>query len=79
MENRTRKIIELENDEEYLILRQILYKNETYYVTTKVLNNGSDFAKEITLLKESNENNDIYVTVVEDPNILKTILGHVEF
>lgn len=79
MENRTRKIIELENDEEYLILRQILYKNETYYVTTQVLNNGSDFAKEITLLKESNENNDIYVTVVDDPNILKTILNHVEF
>jgi len=78
MINRTNQIVELEDDKQYLILRQVVYKNETYYVTTEIFNDGDDFDKNLTVLKESTEGEDTYVTEVNDPEIIKTISEYVE-
>ena len=78
MENRTNQVIELENNKEYLILRQVVYKNETYYVTTEIFNDGEDFEEKLTILKETKEGKDTYINVVNNPDIIKVILKHIE-
>lgn len=78
MENRTNKVLELENGKEYLVLRQILYKNETYYVTTEVINNGEDFKERLTILKEETKGNEEYLDIVTDLKTIKTIMGHLK-
>lgn len=76
MENRTDQTIELETGLEYLILRQILYKNETYYVTAQIKEGGKDFSKVLTILKETKQGDDVYVNIETDINVIKTILDH---
>ncbi len=77
MENRTNQVIELENNKEYLVLRQAIFRGDTYYITSEVKNDGEDFDKKLTILKETDENDKNYVSIVEDKEIIDTILEHI--
>ena len=77
MENRTNQVIELLNNKEYLILRQVVFRGDTYYVTSEVKNDGEDFDKNLTVLKETTENDKKYVSIVEDKEIINTIMEHI--
>lgn len=77
MENRTNQVIELENNKEYLVLRQAVFRGDTYYITSEVKNDGEDFDKNLTILKETDENDKKYVSIVEDKEIIDTILEHI--
>ena len=78
MENKTNKVICLDDNKEYLILRQILYKNDTYYVTNELYNDGEDFSKEFTILKETNKDGKTFVSQVTDSKIIKIIVENIE-
>lgn len=77
MENRTNQVIELENKKEYLILRQVLYKNETYYVASEIKKDGEDFDKNMTVLKESVEGNDTYINIINNSEIIEIIMNNI--
>ena len=77
MENKTNKVIELANNKEYLILRQIVYKNDTYYVASEISNDGEEFDKDLTVLKQTEEDGKIYVNIVNNPEIIKIIMEHI--
>lgn len=77
MENRTNKVIELANNKEYFVLRQIVYKNDTYYVTSEIFDEGEKFDEDLTVLKETVEDGKTYVNIVNDPDIIKTIMEHI--
>lgn len=77
MENRTNQIIELNNNKKYLILRQVVYKNDTYYVTCEIFDND-DFKKELTILKETIEEKDYFVNIVNDKDVVNIILKNIE-
>lgn len=77
MENRTNQVIELSNGKEYLVIRQVVYKGDTYYVTSEIYNDGEDFDKNLTFLRETKENDKTYVDKVEDKEIMITILKHI--
>lgn len=77
MENRTNQVIELLNGKEYLVIRQVVYKGDTYFVTSEIFNDGEDFDKELTFLKEVKESDKSYVEKVEDKDIIVTILKHI--
>ncbi len=77
MENKTNKVIELANSKEYFVLRQIVYKNDTYYVTSEIFDEGEKFDEDLTVLKETVEDGKTYVNIVNDPDIIKTIMEHI--
>ena len=77
MENKTNQVIELENSKEYLILRQVLFKENTYYVTSEIKNDGEDFDKKFTILRESSDGDKKFVSIVTDKSIIETILKHI--
>ena len=77
MENKTNQVLELANNKKYVVLRQVVYKGETYYVTSELYNDGDDFDKNLTLLKETVEDGKTYVNIVRDPEIVKVIMNHI--
>lgn len=81
MENKTNKIITLDNDREYFVNRQILYKGKTYYVTTllkkEVDSDGSKNPEdEVVIFEENVKDGETTVRVLNDPNVAKVILEH---
>jgi len=77
MENKTNQVLELANGKEYVVLRQVVYKGDTYYVTSEIHNDGDDFDKNLTVLKETIEDGKSYVNIVRDPDIIKVIMNHI--
>ena len=77
MENKTNQVLELANNKEYVVLRQVVYKGDTYYVTSEIHNGGDDFDKNLTLLKETTEDGKTYVSIVRDPEIVKIVMDHI--
>lgn len=74
MENRTGQVIELDNNEQYLVLRQAMYKKNTYYVVDKLSEDGETPLKQFTILEEFEENGETCVKIIEDPKIALKIL-----
>ena len=77
MENKTNQVLELANNKQYVVLRQVVYKGDTYYVTSEIYNDGDDFDKNLTLLKETVEGGKTYVNIVRDPEIVKVVMDHI--
>lgn len=77
MENKTNQVLELANGKEYVVLRQVVYKGDTYYVTSEIHNDGDDFDKNLTLLKETIEDEKTYVNIVRDPDIINVVMNHI--
>ena len=77
MENKTNQVLELANNKQYVVLRQVVYKGDTYYVTSEIYNDGDDFDKNLTLLKETVEDGNTYVNIVRNPEIVKVIMEHI--
>lgn len=77
MENKTNQVLELANNKQYIVLRQVIYKGNTYYVTSEIKNDGDDFDKNLTLLKETAEDGKTYVNIVRDPEIIKIVMEHI--
>ena len=77
MENKTNQVLELANNKQYVVLRQVVYKGDTYYVTSEIYNDGDDFDKNLTLLKETVEDGSTYVNIVRNPEIVKVIMEHI--
>lgn len=77
MENKTNQVLELANGKEYVVLRQVVYKGDTYYVTSEIRDDGDDFDKNLTVLKETIEDGKSYVNIVRNPDIIKVIMNHI--
>ena len=78
MENKTNKVIVLDDSREFLILRQAIYKKETYFIGTLLINDGEDFEKKSTILKYVNEDGKEYVEIVKDKEIIDIIMKYVK-
>lgn len=78
MENRTNQSLKRKDGKEYFILRQIVYKGDTYYVTSEIINGGEDTSGSVTVFKETIDNGKTYTTVVKDPKIIEVIYTHLD-
>lgn len=77
MENRTNQVIKLKNGKEFLILRQVIYKTEIYYVTSEIFENEG-FDQDIKIFKETVGNGNINLSVVNNQDVIKIITKYIE-
>ncbi len=75
MENRINQIITTTDNTEYMILHQAIYNGENYYVCCGV-DEAENLTENFSLLKETKENDTVYVELVEDEGMAKFILKH---
>ena len=78
MENKINKIIELANGVEYFVMKQAIYKGESYYIVAEVTPDGEDLQEKFAVLHATIYEGKESVEFVDDPTILKTVLEHVE-
>lgn len=67
------KIVELENNRSYVILDETLLNNSKYYFGLR-LNDKEEPTNNYLFFEESIENNDTYLTPIEDNNIKSVLL-----
>lgn len=75
MENRINQIITTVDNNKYMILHQAIYNGQNYYVCCGVDSNES-LNEEFYLLEEIKDNDKVFVKAVEDENMAKFILKH---
>ena len=75
MENRINQIITTVDNKKYMILRQAIYNGQNYYVCCGV-EASSHLNENFYLLEEIKDGEKIYVKTVEDEEMAKFILKH---
>lgn len=68
MQMKSNTIITLENGEKYMVLNEAVYEQEKYYLVMGVDQNKEIIQSKVAIFKEEKENNETYVTKVEDSN-----------
>ena len=67
------KIVELENDKSYVILDETILNNIKYYYGLR-LNDKEEPTNNYLFFEETIENNDAYLTPIEDNNVKNLLL-----
>ena len=68
MQMKSNTIITLENGEKYMALNEAVYEQEKYYLVMGGDRNKEIIQSKVAIFKEEKENNETYVTKVEDSN-----------
>ncbi|MEG2457580.1 MAG: hypothetical protein RSB41_01655 [Bacilli bacterium] len=80
MENRINQVMLLGDGRKYFVVKQVVYKTETYFVCLGVKENEEDFTDEISLIKEvKNDKGEAFAEKVTDPKVLETIFSNIKF
>ena len=66
-------IITLDNQEKYMVLNSTIYENSNYYLVMGMDENNEVISSKVAIFKAENEGEDIYVTKVEDNDLMVTI------
>lgn len=78
MENRTNKIIKFSENEKYFVLKQAVYKGNSYFMTVKTTPNGEDFTNEFYIMQETIRDGKSYYSRVNDTKLLDLLLKYLD-
>ena len=78
MENRTNKIIKFNDQEKYFVLKQAVYKGQSYYMTVKTTPDGKCFTEEFQILQETVRDGKSFFSRVKDEQILSILLKYLD-
>lgn len=78
MENRTNQIVELGDGTKFIIIRHLVYKDESYYISNRITDDEKDLLDEIMIMREVKQNGKTFVEKVVDPDILSTIISNAQ-
>lgn len=78
MENRTNQIIELGDGTKYIIVRHLVYQDESYYISNRITDDEKDLLEEIMIMHEVKKDGKVYVEKVVDPEILQVLINNAE-
>ncbi len=70
MEIQINSIITLSNDEQYMVLNETFFENNHYFLVMGVDANREILSSKVAIFKEEKENEDIYVSKVEDSKLI---------
>ena len=71
------KIFKLKNGKQYLVIKQAVYREESYCVTVGVTDDGEDFTDEVVIFKEVLKDERPYMEQVKDAKLLELIAKYV--
>ena len=77
MENKINQVIELENGEKYVIIKQAVYRGHNYYVSAKLTDDEEDILEEYVIFEEVDYNGKKSVLEVKDVELYKLVAKYV--
>ena len=78
MENRVNQVVSLDNGEDYVILKQAIYKGDSFYITSKLVDNipsTSDF----TFFHQIETDGKLKLEKVTDMELIKYLYSYMKF
>lgn len=76
MENRINQIIELEDGNKYIILKQAIYHEQNYFTAARISDDEQEIHEEFHLLHEINEDGETYIETVTDDSLVQLLLKY---
>lgn len=76
MENRINQIIELEDGNKYIVLKQAIYHDENYFTAARISDDEANIYEEFHLLHEVNESGETFIETVTDDNLVQLLLKY---
>ena len=73
MENRINNILELDNNEKYVVLNQAVYQDRNYYLLAKVSDDEKDATGEIKICEEVMQDGILAVRLVNDSKLIELL------
>lgn len=70
MKNLINSILELENDEKYVVLNQAIYKDKNYYLLAKITSDEQDVTGDVKIVEELEENGQTGIKLVTDKDMI---------
>lgn len=78
MENKTNKIVTLQDGREYGIYRHILYQGRTFYLASELTEDKEDLKEDLIVLEQVLYEGKDSIKIIKDANLVKTILENIE-
>ena len=78
MENRINSILELTNNEKYVVINQAIYQNRNYYLVARITDDEQDLTDEIKICEEVIEDGILGIRLVTDPKLLELLAKYLE-
>jgi len=75
MENKIDKIINLSNNQKYMIMDQCNYDNKCYFFVSLLDENGN-LTEKFSILEEIHQDNKTIVTIVKDQQLLDSLTNY---
>ena len=79
MESRINKVIKLETGNKYVILKQAIYKNENYYIASKLDKDNNPLASELAFFHELLFDGQLKVEEVTNTELIKYLYSYMQF
>ncbi len=77
MTNRINQVMELADGKKYVIIKQAIYKGDTYYVSLRLTDDEENVMEELVIFEEVDINGQKSVKKVNDYNLAKLIFKYV--
>ena len=78
MENRTNQIIELGDGTKYIIIRHLVFKDESYYISNRITDDEKDLLEEVMIMHEVKKDGKLFIEKVTDPELLQVIINNAQ-
>ena len=78
MENLTNQVLTLANGNNYLVLRQAVYRGVVYYLAAEVTPDGEDFTNEFVFFQKEDIDGKFNVKKVQDEAVLKVLASNIK-
>lgn len=79
MESKINKVVKLETGDKYVILKQAVYKNENYYIASKLDKDDKPLADEIVFFHELMFEDELKFEEVDDTELIKYLYSYMQF
>ena len=77
MINRINQVMELANGKKYVVIKQAIYKRNTYYVSLRLTDDEENVMEELVIFEEVEINGQKNMKKVKDYNLAKLIFEYV--
>ena len=78
MENRTNQIIELGDGTKYIIIRHLVFKDESYFISNRITDDEKDLLEEVMIMHEVKKDGKLFIEKVTDPELLQVIINNAQ-
>lgn len=76
MENIIGKMLELEDGKKYAVMRQALYRGDSYFIANKLTDDGEDTTNEFAVLHAFTNEGDTMIEQVTDTKMMELIMKY---